>query len=135
MMPDRVRGVGGLEFRTEEGIIDPRGFVCVANDFRRLICTMQMRQTDLAEKQKIAREIASLRRQPVYTLANIRCLFDSAAILPQMQWIINTFVAMRQITVYSSLTGMTQGLIVFLAFGYFACLFLAFFVLYLIFES
>ena len=30
---------------------------------------------------------------------------------------------------------MTQGFVVFLAFCYFACLFLAFFILYLIFES
>jgi len=29
---------------------------------------------------------------------------------------------------------MTQGFVVFLAFCYFACLFLAFFILYLIFE-
>ena len=33
------------------------------------------------------------------------------------------------------IVSMSQGFIVFLAFSYFACLFLAFFVLYVIFES
>ena len=49
---------------------------------------------------------------------------------------------MSRITTHMSVTrmaipivSMTQGFVVFLAFCYFACLFLAFFVLYVIFES